>query len=445
MTSALRQRAELLITADREARAVTASAAPRVSAEVWPISSGTRGSSLFNLLTAGGATSESIALSVSTVYSCVSLIGGAIGGLPFKIYRRTEKGRDRVDSDLWWLFNEAPTDNWTAASAWDLVAQSNLLRGDAYWRILRRNALSPQIVGFEPLLPDWVKGKRDRDGRLLYTITYPDRPRETIEQSDMLHFPGVGFNGVRSLTPLQYALRHGVGIAAAADEFSAEFFRSGAATDTVMHTPGKVSEEQRQALKDRWFEQQGGLKARTPLVLSGEWKVERLSLSAQDAQLLASRQFQVEELCRIFGVPPHMAMKTDAQTSWGSGIEAMSIGFVRYTLRRHLTRIEQEINRKVWPRSLRIYGEFETDALMSGDSTAQSAYFAKALGGPGAQGWMTVNEVRTLKNLPPIEGGDKLVFAGAEASGTGTGGERSQPPQPPRRPEQPGEDDAPDA
>lgn len=445
MTSALRQRAELLITADREARAVLASAAPRASAEVWPISSGTRGSSLFNLLTAGGATSESIALSVSTVYACVSLIGGAIGSLPFKIYRRTEKGRERVDSDLWWLFNEAPTDNWTAASAWDLVAQSNLLRGDAYWRILRRSPLSPQIVGFEPLLPNWVKGKRDSDGRLLYTITYPDRPRETIEQSDMLHFPGVGFDGVRSLTPLQYALRHGVGIAAAADEFSAEFFRSGAATDTVLSTSGKVNDEQRKELKDRWFEQQSGLKARTPLVLSGDWKVERLSLSAQDAQLLASRQFQVEELCRIFGVPPHMAMKTDAQTSWGSGIEAMSIGFVRYTLRRHLTRIEQEINRKVWPRSLRTYGEFETDALMSGDSKAQAEYFAKALGGPGSQGWMIVNEVRALKNLPPIEGGDKLIFAGAtDASGTG-GGERPQPPQPPRRPEQPGEDDAPDA
>jgi len=445
MTSALRQRAELLITADREARAVATRQAPQASGEVWPLSSGTRGSSLFNLLTAGGASSESIALSVSSVYACVALIGGAISSLPFKIYQRTATGRERIDSDLWWLFNESPTANWTAASAWDLVAQSNLLRGDAYWRILRRSPMSAQILGFEPLQWNWVRGKRDTDGRLLYTITYPDRPRETIEQSDMLHFPGVGFDGVRSLTPLQYALRHGVGIAAAADEFSAEFFRSGAATDTVMSTTGKVDPDQRKALKERWLEQQGGIKARTPLVLSGEWKVERLSLSAQDAQLLASRQFQVEEICRIFGVPPHMIAKTDAQTSWGSGIEAMSIGFVRYTLRRHLTRIEQEINRKVWPRSLRIYGEFETDALMAGDSKAQADYFAKALGGPGAQGWMTINEVRTLKNLPPVDGGEKLIFAGSTTGDTGGAGARPAPPPPGRRPGQTGEDDAPDA
>lgn len=442
MTSALRQRAELLITADREARASSAHFEPQASSEVWPLSSGTRGSSLFNLLTNGGASTESIALAVSTVYACVALIGGAISSLPFKIYKRTDAGRQRIKSDLWWLFNEAPTGNWTAAAAWDLVAQSNLLRGDAYWRILRRSRMSPQIVGFEPLHTNWVKGKLDSDRRLLYTITYPDRARETIEQSDMLHFPGVGFDGVKSLTPLQYALRHGVGIAAAADEFSAEFFRSGAATDTVLHTTGKVDDGQRQQLKDRWLDQQGGLKARTPLVLSGDWKVDRLSLSAQDAQLLASRQFQVEELCRIFGVPPHMVAKTDAQTSWGSGIEAMSIGFVRYTLRRHLTRIEQEINRKVWPRSDEIYGEFETDALMAGDSKAQAEYFAKALGGPGSQGWMVINEVRALKNLPPVEGGDKLIFAGA--SGNSENG-ANRPPPPARRPGQPGEDDAPDA
>ena len=137
-------------------------------------------------------------------------------------------------------------------------------------------------------------------------------------------------------------------------------------------------------------------------------------MTAEDAQLLTTRQFQVEDIARVFGVPPHMIGYTEKTTSWGSGVEQMSIGFVRYTLRRYIDAIQQEINRKVWPRSLRVFGEMSADALMDGDSKAQAEYFAKALGGPGAQGWMTINEVRKLKNLPPIDGGEQVFRAGAE-------------------------------
>ena len=111
-----------------------------------------------------------------------------------------------------------------------------------------------------------------------------------------------------------------------------------------------------------------------------------------------------------------MIGKTDSSTSWGSGIEQMSIGFVRYTLRRHLDAIQQEINRKIWPRSLRVFGEFNADALLDGDSKAQAEYFSRALGGPGTQGWMTIDEVRKLKNLPPVPGGDRLIMAGSTAA-----------------------------
>lgn len=128
----------------------------------------------------------------------------------------------------------------------------------------------------------------------------------------------------------------------------------------------------------------------------------------------ATRKFEVEEIARIFGVPPHM-IATEKSTSWGSGIEQMSIGFVRYTLSRYTDPMRQEANRKIWPRSRIYFGEFNKDALLDGDSKTQGEYFGKALGGPGSQGWMTINEVRRLKNLRPIPGGDRLVFAGNTA------------------------------
>jgi len=133
-------------------------------------------------------------------------------------------------------------------------------------------------------------------------------------------------------------------------------------------------------------------------------------MTAEDAQLLETRKFQVIEIARAFGVPPHMVGETSASTSWGSGIEQMSIGFVRYTLGPHLRRIEQELNRKLWPRSPRYFVEFNRDGLLAGDSKTESEVISKSLGGPGAQGWMTVNEARRIKNLPPVPGGDVLYL-----------------------------------
>lgn len=153
-----------------------------------------------------------------------------------------------------------------------------------------------------------------------------------------------------------------------------------------------------------------------PAVLQGGLKIEQLTMTAEDAQLLGTRQYQTEEIARIFGVPPHMIGHTAKTTSWGAGVEQQSIGFVRYTLMRHLDQIRQEVNRKVWPRSRLFFAEHSLDALLEGDSKAQSEFFSKALGGPGAQGYMAVNEVRRLKNLPPLDGYDEIPRAGGTAA-----------------------------
>lgn len=407
---------------DRFSQAIDAlrgKGAPVIQNTTYDSSLGIKGSELYSWMTGGLSSSgvvvsEKSAMSVSAVYACVGLIGGAIAALPFHIYKRTKDGRERYESDLWWLFNESPAPAWTSASAWQFTAQSILLKGDSFWRIVRASRLSPLIVGFEPLHPDSVVVERGDNSRNVYTVT-ADGVSTAYEQDDILHFPGLGFDGLRSMTPIRYSLRNAAGIAIAADEHASKFFRGGARPDHALVLPEnlKLSAEQKEAIRASWNNQRHLYGEGNTPVLSGGMKIEQLSLNAEDAQLLETRQFGVEEIARAFGVPPHMIGKTDASTSWGSGIEQMSIGFVRYTLRRHIDAIQQEINRKVWPKSLRVFGEFNTDALLDGDSKSQADYFTKALGGPGTQGWMTINEVRKLKNLPPLPEGDQLVMSGA--------------------------------
>lgn len=405
MTSALRLRAELLLDGDRAARRI-----PQAAGETYPSSSGTYGSTLYNWLAEGaaGSVSEDQAMRVGAVYASVALIGGAIAALPFHIFQRTKDGRDRVEDDLWWLFNESPMPAWTAASAWQYVALSTLLKGDGFWQIHRASKFSPRIVGFEPHHPDAVSVKRV-DGRNQYTV-YAEVDngrieRRVLDQMDVLHFHGVGFNGLRSVTPIRAALGSTASLALAADGHTSAFFRGGARPDQAIVVPPtmKVNDDQRKIIRETWAEQRSHYDATgIPPVLVGGMDIKPITINAVDAQLLETRQQSVEDIARIMGVPPHMIGKTDASTSWGSGIEQMSIGFTRYTLTRHLDPARQEINRKCWPRSSGRYGEHNLDALLEGDSKTQSEYLSKALGGPGSQGWMTVNQVRRMKNMPPI-------------------------------------------
>lgn len=385
-----------------------------------PVSEITRGTEMFDVLSgglgsvAGVHVTEHSAMAVSAVFACVGLIGGAVASMPFHLFKRTDGGRERLDSELWWLFNESPFDGWTAAAAWQYAVKSVALRGDGFWQIHRASPYTNTIIGFEPLLPALV----DKASRSSPTDPYPVIDRTTgaqryVDPADMLHFPGIGFDGLRSLTPIQSALRPSAGIALAADEYAGAFFSNGARADFALTTQSTLSKEQVETLRSTWAQRHSGARnAHLPAVLTGGLDVKQLTMSAEDAQLLESRKFQVEDIARIFGVPPHMIGYTEKSTSWGSGVEQMSIGFVRYTVGRYLDAMAQEINRKVWPRSRQVYGEFNRDSLLEGDATAQAGYFGKALGGPGSQGWMTVNEVRKLKNLPPIQGGDRLVEAG---------------------------------
>lgn len=349
----------------------------------------------------GVSVNATTAMRVAAVFACVRLISGALASLPIHLYRRTQDGRERIDDALWWLLNEQPSPRYSAASHWERVSTHQLLRGDAYTEIIRDRAGNPRE--FLPHKWEDVTPKVE-DGRLVYYIGGDYRYKR--DQDDILHFPGFGFDGEKSLSVISWAARNAAGTALAMDEYSGRFFAGGAHPSIVLKTDKRMDATQVDNLQRVFANKYSGVDNahRLPLVLTEGLTATNLSLSAEDSQLLEARKFQVIDIARAFGVPPHMIGETSASTSWGSGIESMSRGFITYTLQPHLIRIEQELNRKLF-RTAGRFVEFNRDALLEGDSKAQAEYFRAALGGPGTgQGWLTVDDIRKLKNLPPKGG-----------------------------------------
>lgn len=363
---------------------------------------------------AGVPVTATSAQRVSAVYACVALIAGGVSTMPLKIYRRTLDStgryqREEVDGmDLFWLLNEQPCAAFTAADHWNLALKSKLLRGSGYTYINRK--ANGYVAEFLPL--DWaaVTPKRRDNGRLMYLVN-DGLISKTVDQDDMLHFAGFGFDGEEAPSVIQHAARQAVGNALAMDEYSGKFFSNGAHHSLLLETEKKMSDSAVTALQQAVMNKFSGLDNahRMPLVLTEGIKAKEVSLSASDAQLLEARRFQVIDICRAFGVPPHMVGEATA-SAWGSGLESLRRSFVAYTLELHLRPMEQELNRKLFRRP-NFFLEYDRTAAMAGDSKAQADYFRLAMGGPGSgAGWMKPNEARRAMNLPPVDGGDTLYM-----------------------------------
>lgn len=347
----------------------------------------------------GASVTADSAMKVSAVYGCVSLIAGAIATLPLGVFERTAEGRDKADHPYWWLFNEQAGEGWTSSAAIEYIISSKLFYGDGFGRLIR--AKGGRVLGWEPLHPLSVYPFR-HDGKILYRVTKSGEAPYTLDSSDVLHLPSLGFDGLTSPSPITYAAREAIGTAISAQQFSGQFFAGGANFDYALKTATKLTAEQTNQLTAslRARAQNG---PRGPLILSGGLEPAQLSVNSKDAEILATRLFTVEEICRVFGVPPHMVGHTDKTTSWGSGIESQGIGFVRYTLQRHLTPMAQEINRKLWPVRERFFVEHITAALERGDLKGRYEAYRIAMGRAGEMPFMDANEVRRLENMPPHE------------------------------------------
>jgi HK97 family phage portal protein len=363
------------------------------------------------------------AMRVSAVSACVERIC-VIASLPKHIYQDTPDGQKRVDHAYWKLLNAEPNKLWTAAAFWERMISAMLLRGDGYAELIRARdkfGTKPEIIGIKPLIREFISTV-EVDGALVYKISDPNGNVRNLSQDDILHFPGFGFDGFHGMSVIKHAARSATGIALAADKYSSAFFENGARPDFAIELPNTPSLDQQEMMRASWEDRyKGAERSHKPVLLSGGAKIHEITLSAEDSQLLETRKYQVVDICSAFGVPPQLIGAQDSTAGWaGSSLEQLNLWFAKYTLRQHIARITQEINRKLFSQT-KYFVEFNLDAFLEGDSKTQSEYFAKAIGGPGSQGWMTVNEVRRLKNLKPdsSNGGvyDEVMKSGSAVAG----------------------------
>ena len=368
-----------------------------------------------NLLTTGASShagpvvTEATAMRVSAVYACVALIAGAISTLPIPVYERTATSRARVDHPYFWLLNEQPDPEFSAAVFWEYMVSSRLFYGDCFAEIIRPAFRSNRITGFKPHHPLRVNPFRDVAGDVFYRITPIVGAQYVLSPADIIHVPSLGFDGLTSPSPITYAAKQAIGTSLATAEYNAKFFSNGARPDFALKTAANMSEEQAKMLRNTWgARHQGAGNSHLPAILTGGLDIAQLSMSAADSQILQTACWNLEEICRILGVPPVLVGSTEKTTSWGTGIAQISQGFVKFTLLRDLVKFSQELNRKIWPVREKNFVEFDVSGIERGDLKSENEALRIALGRAGEPGWMVVNEVRKLKLLPPIDGGDVL-------------------------------------
>ncbi|MGJ7512352.1 phage portal protein [Variovorax sp. GT1P44] len=356
----------------------------------------------------GFAVTDKTAMQVSTVFACLSKLSGAILQLPLNKYRfDKDDNRSKAErDDLWWKLNESPAPAWTAASWKEWIVRCVALRGDQHTEILRsrKGATFGEVSGFKVHHPDYVVPRRVGD-RLVYDVQDINTSKAyTVDQDDMLHFSGFGFDGLRALSMIQTAAKSGVGNALAAADYTGRSIGEGAMPQIALSWPNAVGPEQAKQTRDSFVDIYGGTGARKmPLVLANGGTVHELSMSPVDMDLLSSRRFEREDICQALGVPPILIGDNDKSSNSYTGIEQITLGFVKYTVKPHLTRWEEEMNRKLF-RNAGPFLEFDLDELLRGDSKAQAEADRAALGGAQGPGTKSVNEVRRSHNLPPLKG-----------------------------------------
>lgn len=351
---------------------------------------------------AGRVVTPDTAMQVAAVFSCVNLLARTLAMLPLTI-RKWETNGDTSDAPqnpLWGVLRSRPNDWQTSYDFRSMMMGHLCLRGNAYAEILagRRGAVDQLI----PLHPDRVAVRRNAEGTLLYNVSEINGRVRTLVADEVFHIRGLSSDGVLGLSPITQ-MREAVGLALATEEHGARLFSNGARPGGILKMTGKLSPQAKRDLKSDWEEMQGGLgnSHRVAVLTEGmEW--EQIGLSNNDAQFLASRNFQIEEIARIFQVPLFMLGVTEKSTTWGSGIEQLLIGFVIYTLMPWIVAWEQAISRDLIVAPDVYFPKFNLNALLRGDSATRAAFY-KTMVGLHA---MTPNEVREREDMNKIEGGD---------------------------------------
>ena len=366
--------------------------------------------------TSGKVVTERSAMQMTAVYSCVRILAEAVAGLPLHLYRYKEDGgkEKAIEHPLYLLLHDEPNPEMSSFVFRETLMTHLLLWGNAYAQIIRNG--KNEVVALYPLMPNKMSVDRDENGHLYYT--YYRGPDEAIKNkefaitltpSDVLHIPGLGFDGLVGYSPIAMA-RNAIGMAIACEEYGAKFFANGAAPGGVLEHPGTIKDPQR--VRESWQSTFGGSGNSNKIaVLEEGMKYTPIGISPEQAQFLETRKFQVNEIARIFRVPPHMV--GDLEKSSFSNIEQQSLEFVKYTLDPWVIRWEQTIHRSLLlpDEKSQYFVKFNLEGLLRGDY--QSRMNGYAIG--RQNGWMSANDIRELENLdriPAEDGGDLYLING---------------------------------
>ena len=366
--------------------------------------------------TSGKTVTERSAMQMTAVYSCVRILSEAVAGLPLHLYKYTNSGGKAMalDHPLYRLLHDEPNPEMSSFVFRETLMTHLLLWGNAYAQIIRNG--KNEVSALYPLMPNKMSVDRDEGGRLYYTYYRGSdeaiKNKEfavTLQPSDVLHIPGLGFDGLVGYSPIAMA-KNAIGMAIACEEYGAKFFANGAAPGGVLEHPGTIKDPQR--VRESWQSTFGGSgNANKIAVLEEGMKYTPIGISPEQAQFLETRKFQINEIARIFRVPPHMV--GDLEKSSFSNIEQQSLEFVKYTLDPWVIRWEQSIQRSLLSSDEKAayFVKFNLEGLLRGDY--QSRMNGYAIG--RQNGWMSANDIRELENLdriPAEDGGDLYLING---------------------------------
>jgi HK97 family phage portal protein len=345
------------------------------------------------------------ALQISTVWRCVDLVSKMVGSLPFFVYRTRDGQRELArDAQLYQLLHDSPNGRMTASEFWTALLVNYLLRGNGYARIQRDKVGS--AVALWPMPADQVQPYILDTGELVYLYQVGGEQRVLLAD-DVLHIKDIG-NGIVGLSKLDYMRATTTEVARAQGQ-ATKLFANGNKPTGLLYVDRILNDEQRAALRRNFGEIAEGSSSKL-YVLEAAMKYEQISLTPAEVQLLETRKYGVEEVCRWFGVPPVLVGHSNV-TTWGSGIEQLIDGFYKITVRPLLVGIEQAVAKRVLTpaQRARFTVEFSFDALLRGSAKERFELYASAT----TNGIMTRNEARQLENLPPMSGGDKLTAQSA--------------------------------
>ena len=359
---------------------------------------------------AGKSVNERSAMQMTAVYACVRILSESIAGLPLHMYQYEEDGSKKkaVEHPLYHLLHDEPNPEMTSFIFRETLMSHLLLWGNAYAQIIRNG--KGDIIALYPLMPNRMKVERDTKGQLYYKYQTMKEDAPTmkgavyqLDPSEVLHVPGLGFDGLVGYSPIAMA-KNAIGLAIAAEEYGSKFYANGAAPSGVLEHPNVLKDPAK--VRDSWNAAFGGSSnAHRVAVLEEGMKYTPISISPNEAQFLETRKFQINEIARIFRVPPHMV--GDLEKSSFSNIEQQSLEFVKYTLNPWVCRWEQALQRALLDddEKGKYFFRFNVEGLLRGDYQSRMNGYATAR----QNGWMSANDIRELENLDRIPaelGGD---------------------------------------